>query len=145
MTEPSTFGKAIVFMRDLGVYDVILPFLLIFTVLFAILERTRVLGTESAGEETYTRKNLNAMVAFIVAFLVVASSRLVAIINEALANIMLLLLLVIFFVLLVGVFYKEGEPIILESAWKWIFSIIMFLGISSIFPIRCKTINAVIR
>lgn len=133
MAEPSTFGKAIVFMRDLGVYDVILPFLLIFTILFAILERTKVLGTEKIGEEHYTRKNLNAMVAFIVAFLVVASSRLVAIINEALANVMLLLLLVIFFVLLVGVFYEEGSGVMIEKTWKWIFSIVMFLGISAIF------------
>jgi len=133
MAETTAFGKAIIFLRDLGVYDVILPFLLIFTILFAILERTRVLGTENVGGENHPRKNLNAMVAFVIAFLVVASSRLVAIINEALANTMLLLLLVIFFIVLIGVFYEEGKPVILETHWKIIFSILMFIGITAIF------------
>ena len=82
----STFRGVIEFFAELGIYDVILPFLLVFTIIFAILEKSRVFGTEKIGDIVYTRKNLNSMVAFVIAFLVVASTQIVAIINTALAK-----------------------------------------------------------
>ena len=93
MAQQTIFRGAIEFFQRLGIYDVVLPFLLVFTIVFAILEKTRVLGTEDIEGKKYTKKNLNAIVSFVVAFLVVASTRLVAVINTALANIVLLLLL----------------------------------------------------
>ena len=42
----SVFANAIQFLDRLGVYDVLLPFILVFAIVFAILERTKVLGTE---------------------------------------------------------------------------------------------------
>jgi len=89
MAEVSTFRSVIEFFGDIGIYDVILPFLLIFTIVFAILEKTRIFGTEKIEGEEVTKKNINAMVAFVVGFLVVASTRLVSIINETMANMVL--------------------------------------------------------
>ncbi|MBI1971099.1 hypothetical protein HYS47_05095 [Candidatus Woesearchaeota archaeon] len=132
MTE-SAFRGALSFLNEIGVYDVVLPFLLVFTILFAILEKTKVLGTEEIEGHEYTRKNMNAIVAFVIAFLVVLSTRLVAIINEALGRIVLLLLISVTFLLLVGSFYKEGEPVHLTGGWKSLFMIIMFLGVVLIF------------
>ncbi|MBN2566965.1 hypothetical protein JXB02_02670 [Candidatus Woesearchaeota archaeon] len=108
----------------MGIYDVVLPFLLVFTVVFAILEKTKVFGTEDVEGVKVTKKNLNSMVAFVIAFLVVASTRLVAIINQSLANMVLLLLLIISFLLLIGTFYKEDElPVFLEGGWRTGFTI----------------------
>ncbi len=129
----SAFRGVIVFLDKLGVYDVILPFLLTFTIFFAILERTKVLGMEKIEGEPYTKKNLNAMVAFVVAFLVVASVRMVAIIHTALPNIVLLLLVSISFLMLVGTFYKEDEPVALEGAWRTFIMVIIFIGVAMIF------------
>ena len=42
----SPFRTGIDFLDKLGVYEVLLPFLLIFTIVFAILEKTKVFGTE---------------------------------------------------------------------------------------------------
>ena len=42
-----SFGNAIDYLVDLGVYDFFLPFLLVFAIIFAILEKTKVLA--SAG------------------------------------------------------------------------------------------------
>ena len=42
MVEASGFRGVIDFLGKLGVYDVILPFLLIFTIVFAILEKTKI-------------------------------------------------------------------------------------------------------
>ena len=55
----STFRGVLEFFQDLGVYDVILPFLLIFTIVFAILEKARVFGTEEIDGTKYTKKNHN--------------------------------------------------------------------------------------
>jgi len=77
--------------------------------------------------------SLPASAAFVIAFLVVASTKLVSIINTALANIVLLLLLAVFFLLLVGSFAKEGERDFLQGGWKTTFMIVMFIGIIFVF------------
>jgi hypothetical protein len=133
MAEVSTFRGTLIFFDKLGIYDVILPFLLVFTLMFAILEKTKVLGTETVDGQKVTRKNLNAMLSFVIAFLTVASSSIVRIINETAANIVILLLISVFFLLLVGSFMKEGEGVFLEGGWKVLFMIIMFLGVLLIF------------
>lgn len=137
--EESVFRGVITFLDQIGIYDVVLPFLLVFTIVFAILEKTAIFGHETINGKSYTKKNLNSMVAFVSAFLVVASSRLVATINEALANVVLLLLLSISFLMLIGSFYKEGESVSLEGGWRNFFMIAMFVGIVFVFLHAIKT------
>lgn len=122
MVEQSAFRGVIDFLGRLGIYDVVLPFLLVFTVVFAILEKTKVFGEEEIGGKRYTRKNLNAIAAFVIAFLVVASTKIVAIINQALANFVLILLIGICFIMLFGTFYGEKEDVFtaLGKARYWI-------------------------
>ena len=130
----STFRNVLEFFDKIGIYDVILPFLLVFTIVFAILEKTKVFGTETVGEKEVTKKNLNSMLAFVIAFLVIASSKLVETITEVSSNVVVLLLLAVFFLLLVGSFFKkEDQPAFLEGNWKYLFMAIMFLGIIGIF------------
>ncbi len=134
MAEQSTFRNVIDFFFQLGVYDVILPFLLVFTIVFAILEKTKVLGMEEIEGKKYTKKNLNAMVAFVVSFFVVASTRLVAVISEAMANIVLLILLAISFLMLIGTFMGEKEVAFeRKDPWMIFFMFFMFMGIVLIF------------
>ena len=130
----TVFRGAIEFLNDIGLYDVVLPFLLIFTLVFAILEKTKLLGFgEYQGQKT-TKKNLNAMTAFICAFLVVASTQLVGIINQIIANVMLLLVLSICFLLLVGSFHGDGEFTLKDfPGWIKTMMSIMFIGIAAIF------------
>jgi hypothetical protein len=133
MAEESVFRGVIEFFGELGIYDVVLPFLLVFTIIFAILEKTKILGVEEIEGRRYSKKNINAIIAFVISFLVVASTKLVAVINQALANIVLLILLAVFFLLLVGSFAKEEEREFLQGGWKTVFMIIMFIGIIFIF------------
>ncbi len=142
MAEESVFRGTIEFFGEIGIYDVILPFLLIFTIVFAILEKTKIFGTERVEgmEGEITKKNLNSIVAFVVAFLVVASSRLVAIVNEVASNFVILLMLSILFLLLVGSFHKEEEKgFFLTGGLNVLFMVIMFIGIVLIFLHAIKT------
>lgn len=135
----STFREILVFFDKIGVYDVILPFLLIFTIVFAILEKTKVFGLEEVGGKKLTRKNINSMVAFVIAFFVIASSKLVEIVTTVSSWMVILLMLSVLFLILVGSFWKEGEGVFLEKGWKNLFMIIMFVGIVVIFLEAIKT------
>lgn len=127
------FREVLNFFDSIGLFDVVLPFLLVFTIVFAIFEKTKVLGMEEIDGKKYTKKNLNAIAAFVIAFLVVASSELVEIITKVSSNAVIVLFLTVLFLLLVGSFHKEGEPMFLEGGWKVVFMIIVFVAIVGIF------------
>lgn len=135
----SAFGSAIEFMHDVGIFDTVLPFLLVFTLVFAFLEKTKVLGTEKWRSEDnkfydVTRKNMNSMIAFVIAFFVVASSQLVALISELTSKIVLIMVLILMFMMTVGVMYKEDEKgFELSKGWKNVFTIITFVAVAGIF------------
>ncbi len=139
----SNFREAILFLDKLGVYDVVLPFLLVFTTLYAILEKSKIFGTEDIGGVEVTRKNLNSMFAFVTAFLVVASSQLVATINTAVANIALLMLMGVCFLLLMGVFHTGDKEFKLGGPYIGIFSVIFFVGVLLVFFSAIKTKDGV--
>lgn len=120
------------FLNELGIYDVVLPFLLSFTIVFAILEKTKVFGVEEVDGEKITRKNLNAMTAFVMGFFVVASSKMVGLINAIASQAFLLMLLVVLFLMLAGVLSKEGE-FELKDGWKNTFMVLAFIAIVLIF------------
>jgi len=129
--EPTVFRSALDFFGRLGIYDIVLPFLLIFAIVFGILEKTKILGLEKVGHQEYTRKNLNSIISFVIAFLVISSSQLVALINETLAKSMVILVLFVTFLILFGVFFGEKEDFFESGikSYRGIFFIIVFVGI----------------
>ncbi len=128
-------GRAIEFFRDFGLFDVVLPFLLVFTIIFAILEKTRILGIVKTKEGELPNKNLNAMVAFVVGLLVVATANIVRTINESLPNVVLLIVISVSFLLMIGVFLKTGELDFSDKHKKWyaVFVVIMLIAVIAIF------------
>ena len=133
MAEETVLGGVIAFMGRLGIYDVVLPFLLVFTIMYAIFEKSKVLGTEKYDGEEIPRKNLNAMAAFTISFLVVASSKLVEIITTISAKAVVLMMLGVFFLVLLGTFYGNGEDVKLEGGWRTAMIWVMFVGMAIIF------------
>jgi hypothetical protein len=59
------FGSAIGLLEGIGLLEVILPFLLMFGLVYAILAKTRIAGDKA---------DLNAVIALVVAFIVTLSS-----------------------------------------------------------------------
>lgn len=132
----TVLGNVLDFFRHLGVYDVLLPFILTFTIMFAILERTALFGKEGPKDKEVTKKNLNAMVAFVTAFLVVASSKLVEVITKVSSEIIVLLLIIVFFLMMIGTFYSNEEikagGFLKEGSW-WRTGMMVFILISLVF------------
>ncbi len=139
VSSSTPFREVIDFFTQIGLFDVVLPFLLVFTIVFAIFEKTKVLGTDKIDGHEYTKKNLNAIASFVIAFLVIAAKELVAIINETVAKAVIVLFFSVLFLLLIGSFHKEGEPMYLKGGWKITFEIIVFLAIVGIFLDSIKT------
>jgi len=134
-TMVSAFGNAIDFLAKIGLYDVILPFLLTFTIIYAILDKTRVLGMDEFDKVKYPKKNLNALVAFCVGFLVIASKSLVSLINTTLAQIVVLFMICVFYLALVGIFYKDGaeDQFNKPGPWRTFFMVTLLVAIILIF------------
>ncbi|MFA5176298.1 MAG: hypothetical protein WC413_03525 [Candidatus Nanoarchaeia archaeon] len=127
----SPLAGAIEFFKSFGLFDILLPFLLVFTIVFAILEKTMILG----AEDKKPKKNLDSMVAFVIALLVVASNRVVTALNLALPNIILLVMISISFLLMIGVFATTDEFDLKKkhTTFYYIFTIGMFAGVIIIF------------
>ncbi len=108
------FQDGLMQLEQMGVLDVIVPFILIFTIVFAVLQKTKVLGTEPDGKTP--RKNFNAMIALVMALGVIIphvvgtypyGADVVVIINTALPNVSAVLVAVVMMLLIIGVFGGE--------------------------------------
>jgi hypothetical protein len=128
----SVLRGTIDFLQDFGLFDVILPFLLIFAIIFAILEKTLILGKDKEG---MPQKNLNSIVALVVALLFVSANKAVNLIATALPNIALMIVVGLSFLLMLGIFWKSEEFDFKSKSKGWYitFSIIMFIALIFIF------------
>jgi len=124
-------------LENMGIVDVIMPFILIFTIIFAVLQRTKILGRDEEGKP---RKNFNVIISLVMALAVVIPHvtgrypyglSVVDIINEALPNVALVAVIIVMILLIIGVFGKELD--IGGSSFGGIFVILAFLVILFIF------------
>lgn len=122
------------FIRTLdqwGLTEVLLPFLLIFVVMYAILTKTKILGEG--------KKNLNVTVAVVVGLLVVIPHVMgtlpsdkdpVEILNKALPQVSIVIVAIIFLLVLIGVFGQEQVFLgMTMPGWVTLISVIVILTI----------------
>lgn len=102
------FEEGIMALERMGLSDVILPFLLIFTIVFAILQKIKVFGKDN--------KKINVVVALVLALAVIVphvtnsypyNGDIVDIINKALPNVTVVIVAIIMVLILAGVFGVE--------------------------------------
>jgi hypothetical protein len=123
----STLQGTIEFLKDFGLFDVILPFILVFAIVFSILEKTSLLGKK--------KQNLNSLVAIVFALLVITANKVVTAITNALPNILLLIIILVSFLLMLGILFKEEELDFSSKmpGWYKFFVVLMFIGLIFIF------------
>lgn len=120
------FGRA---LERWGFIDVLLPFLLIFTIVFAVLEKSKILGEE--------RRNMNSAIALIFALIIViphitgdlpAGFDPVLIINAALPQVGLVIVGIISLMILIGVFAHDKVTLGMSMpGWIGFFSIVAII------------------
>ena len=130
----SPLGIAMNFLEKFGFFDVVLPFLLVFTLVFAILEKTKILGTEKVKGEVVPRRSINSMAAFAIAMFVTAASQIVEILKQALPMIILVLIALISFMMLAGSLLGSKEFSFEKNrGWKIFLTVVLFISIILIF------------
>jgi uncharacterized membrane protein len=126
-------GNAVEFLVRFGFFDVVLPFLLVFTIVFAILEKTKVFGTEIIDGEKVSKKSINSMVAFVMALFVIVAQKIVFAIQTSIPQIVLILIVIVSFLMLVGSMSGSEEIDWTKSGWSKFLAVVIFVGIVAIF------------
>lgn len=132
----TVLGDAVDLLQSMGFFDVVLPFLLVFTIVYGILEKTKIFGTEESNGKERPKKNLNAMFAFVIAFFVLAAKEIVASIQTSLPMVALVLVAIICFLMLVGSFVsgeKEFNFMDTFKGWQGGIAIVFIIAILAIF------------
>ncbi|MBW2983879.1 hypothetical protein KY361_02090 [Candidatus Woesearchaeota archaeon] len=118
-------------LESWGLTDVMLPFLLIFVIIFAVLEKTKLFGEE--------KRNINTVLALVFALLVViphvthsypAGFDVVQILNDALPAVSLVIVGILMLLVLIGIFGQEKVFLGMTApGWITFISILLIIGI----------------
>ena len=93
-------GGSTIFSSNIFVYT-ILPFLLVFALVFAILQKTKILGDG--------KKQIDAIVALVIGLLVVSFASYVDVIVQLMAFLSVALVIILVFMLLFGTLFEPGK------------------------------------
>ncbi|MBD3249357.1 hypothetical protein GF336_04900 [Candidatus Woesearchaeota archaeon] len=116
-------------LEHMGIADVLLPFLLIFTIVFAVLQKSELLGED--------KKNFNVVISLVIGLSVIiphvirpgGEADVIPIINQALPQISLIAVAFIMVLLLVGLFGVEWKG----NSISGIFALISAIAVLVIF------------
>src|SRR3989344_416345 len=90
-----SFQDTISALQEIGVFDFLLPFLLIFSIIFAALEKTKILGED--------KTNINVIVSAIIGMLVLIQPGIIQTINLFLPRVSLIIVVVLMGLLVIAV------------------------------------------
>lgn len=94
--EPSLLEQAIIVLQRLGFFTVVIPFILVFAVIFAILEKSKLLGDD--------KRAVNAIVALVVALATTGAAAVTGVIGAMIPLVVLSIIVLLLFFLVYGLF-----------------------------------------
>ena len=107
-------------LQNAGIFEFVLPFLLIFTLVFGILEKTNIFGKG--------KKNINAVVALILGLLFVTQFEIVQTLNNFLPKISLFMIVAVMFLLIITFFGAKvhEKP---SNPFLWLVYIVVLIAV----------------
>jgi hypothetical protein len=97
-------------LESAGFYEYVLPFLLVFIVIFAALDKTKILGTVKGKDgETIPKTNLNILLALIFSFTILVNTDLIFLMNQYLSKMSFFIVIAVAFMLVLALFNKPSE------------------------------------
>lgn len=100
-----SFADTFLRLENMGLTDVLLPFLLVFTLVFAVLQKAKIFGQD--------KKNINMVISIIIGLLVVIphitgdyppGGDVVEIMNSAIPNVSIFIVAIVMLLIMIGVF-----------------------------------------
>ena len=115
LTGPTLLGS------DLFVYS-ILPFILVFTVVFAVLQKSKILGDG--------KRQIDALVALVIGLIVISFAHATNIILSLMPFLAVsVVVILVFLILFAMVFQGKGKEFELHSGIQWVVGILVAIGI----------------
>lgn len=99
-------GDIIEKLVDIGVFQVFLPFLLVYAVVFAILQKSRIFEGGSSTQQQ--AKNVNAIVAFVFGLFVVASAHVISLFQAFITNFVVIIIFILCVLLVLGFIFGDS-------------------------------------
>jgi len=93
-TSVSLLEQALLVLQRAGFFQVIVPFILFFSVVFAILEKSKILGED--------KKSVNSIVAFVIALTTTGAATVTGIISTMIPLVVLAIMILLLFFLVYG-------------------------------------------
>ena len=91
-----TLYDLITALESTGAFDIALPFLLIFTITFAVLQKIQLFGQG--------KKNIDLIISLVLSFLTIRNVFITELINRFLPNVAMFLIIILMFLLILGTF-----------------------------------------
>lgn len=115
MTTGSIFGDAFNLLIDFGFLQIVVPFILFYSIVFGMLERTQIFSRDKEKEDKQIT-NLHAMIAFSIAVTATAASQAVGITQNYLPILSVTAVILVGIMLLLGLaFGDEFEKTVMQS------------------------------
>lgn len=130
------FTEIIGNLVDIGFYQVVLPFLLIYVVVFAILEKSGIFKGTDTGNAQQT-KNVNSVIAFVFGLIAVASVQTVMYLQNLITIIITFIIFILVVLILLGFIFGEKYTDLfmnngnLKTPIAWVIAIVV-LGVAII-------------
>ena len=102
--------------------EAVLPFILIFTVVFAILQKSAILGKD--------KKQIDALVGIVFGLITITFAKAVGIINQLLPFLSVAVILVLVFLILVGFMHKGDEKFVWDEGLKKVVVVMAFVAVA---------------
>jgi len=118
MANGLDFGNFVANLQELGFYDYFLPFILIFAIVYALLEKSGVLSE---------KRNINAVISFAIGMILIVQQPIVEIINTFLQKASLIM--VIIFVALLVIFLISGSTNVKDGVGKGVLIFIIVIAL----------------
>jgi len=99
--------------------EVILPFLLVFVLVFAVLDRTKLLGDG--------KRQINAIISLVIALIFLGFARAVGIVIDLIPVVSVVLVIILVFYLMLGFIFSDAEGLKINKGMKIAGGIIVFL------------------
>jgi len=95
-----TFQDVFITLESYGVFEIVLPFLLIFSLVFAVLSKIKILGDKN---------NINSIVALAISMLAIRNFAFTEFLNRFLPNTAMILIVILVFLLLLTMLTGKSE------------------------------------
>src|SRR3989338_2913849 len=102
--------------------EAVLPFILIFTVVFAILQKSAILGKD--------KKQIDALVGIVFGLITITFARAVVIINQLLPFLAVSVILILVFLILVCFMHKSDEKFVWDEGLKKVVVVMAFVAVA---------------